>query len=136
MGAWATDSFSNDDAADWFGDLETQGDFSTVEAALDAVIDCGEDYLEAPDGAVGLAAAEVVAAAFGKAGDAAKKHEGLVSWLAGLNAPPSPDLVGKAIATVDRIVTEPSELMELWEDSDDYEAWQADVTDLRARLAD
>ncbi len=136
MGAWATDSFSNDDAADWFGDLEAQGDFSTVEAALDAVIDCGEDYLEAPDGAAGLAAAEVVAAAFGRAGEAAKTHEGLMSWLAGSNVPPSPDVIPKAIAAVDRVVTEPSELMELWQDSDDYEAWQADVADLKARLAD
>jgi len=58
-------------------------------------------------------------------------------WLHRANPVPSPDLVGKAVLAIARIVAERSELLELWEEggvSDDSKAWKAIVADLKGRL--
>ncbi|HEU4566145.1 MAG TPA: DUF4259 domain-containing protein, partial [Gemmatimonadaceae bacterium] len=44
-----------------------------------------------------------------------------------------PELVALARRAVERIAAE-SELRDLWAESDDFEAWEASVADLRARL--
>ena len=44
---------------------------------------------------------------------------------------PSPELLQKAVAAIDRILGEDSELCELWEGND---AWHEAMQDLRARL--
>jgi hypothetical protein len=43
-------------------------------------------------------------------------------------------LAESARGAIDRIVGENSELNELWEDTDDYDAWVEDVKNLRDRL--
>jgi hypothetical protein len=63
MGAWGSDSFENDDAADWVADFCDAPDPAVIVKALSAVADLdASQYLEAPDCSVGIAAAEVVAA--------------------------------------------------------------------------
>jgi hypothetical protein len=56
-------------------------------------------------------------------------------WVAAHPEPPSPALVAQAIAAIDRVTTEPCELLELWSEGDDFERWRASVADLRARVA-
>ena len=60
MGAWGAGPFENDDAMDWAIDLEESGDVGFVVEALRAAE--GDGYLDAPEGSVTMAAAEVVAA--------------------------------------------------------------------------
>ena len=60
MGAWGAGPFENDDAMDWAIDLEESGDVGFVVEALRAAESDG--YLDAPEGSVTIAAAEVVAA--------------------------------------------------------------------------
>ena len=57
MGAWGSGPFENDDACDWLDELADSGVAALREAL--ALADAA-DYLEAPDGSVVVAAAEVV----------------------------------------------------------------------------
>lgn len=135
MGAWSHESFGNDTACDWVGDLQEGDDLAPVEAALDAVLDVGDDYLESPEACEAIAAAEVVARLQGHFGVRDAYSEGLDEWVGRIGIAPSPELASKARRALDRILVEPSELMELWDDSDDAAAWRASVDELRGRIA-
>jgi hypothetical protein len=135
MGAWSHESFGNDDACDWLAQLEEQDDFSVVESAFDAVIDAGADYLEAPEACEAIAAAEVVARAQGNVGTQDDISQDIDAWLQRVKVKPSATVIAKARRALDRIQTEPSELMELWEESDDADAWRAAVKALAARVS-
>ena len=130
MGAWGIGHFENDDAGDWVWELEDARSLEPVVAAI-AAVEAATDYLEAPDATIALAAAETIAAALGKpAPDLPDSVAAVVSVL-----PHAPDskLVSRARAAVERIATE-SELRELWEETEDFAAWQAKVSDLIQRL--
>jgi hypothetical protein len=132
MGAWGAGPFENDDAADWVSDLEESSDESVIAAALNVVSDLAPDeYLEAPDASLSLAAAEVVAAVFGS--PCPGLPDEVSNWIAGSHAALSPDLVDRARAAVDRVSTN-SELKELWDEAGDRQ-WLANVFNLQARLA-
>ena len=130
MGAWGIRSFDNDDAVDWVLDLGSD-ERAELEEAFDAVL-VENDYLEAPECSVGLAAAEVVAALRGQ--PAEELPEDLVRWLEG-RRPPDADLVQRALLVCAR-VRDDSELQELWSESEDYSNWLGVVRDLEGRLID
>jgi hypothetical protein len=134
MGAWGTSSFANDDALDWLAELEMSTEWTDVRSALEAVH--RGDYVDAPTGAVALAAAEVVAAARGRVG--ADMPEEVTDWLADA-ATMDPALVALAVRAVEAVAASghTSELRTLWDDADadDRDAWHAGVVDLRARLS-
>jgi hypothetical protein len=133
MGAWATDSFSNDDALDWLLDFAEAPTIEMLRDTLEHVTTQDpDDYLEAPDCSEAIAAAEIVAALNGK--PAANLPDDLKTWLLsdhGLNAT---ELRRVALEAIKRIA-ESSELRELWEESDSYEKWTSDVGDLIHRLS-
>ena len=60
--------------------------------------------------------------------------ESVDAWVAQHPLDPPQSLVDTAIAVLDRILIEPSELLELWQESDDFEAWKKHVEDLKKRL--
>jgi hypothetical protein len=131
MGAWSHGSFDNDDALDWVGELEEAEGTEPIAEAFDAVLGA-DDYLEAPEAAIGIAAAEVVAALLGK--PAAKLPDDVASWVVG-KRPPKPALVKKAQRVIKRILKD-SELKDLWADSEDSAKWQQEVEGLLRRLED
>lgn len=131
MGAWSHGSFGNDDALDWLGELENADGVEPIAEAFEAVLEA-EDYLEAPEASMGLAAAEVVAALRGRPAD--KLPEEVTAWVAG-KKPPKPALVKKAQRVVKRILKD-SELKELWAESEDSGKWQQEVESLLRRLQD
>jgi len=135
MEAWSHESFGNDDACDWASELEEEDDLSLVEETLDVVLEAGDDDLEAPDASEAIAAAEVVARLLGRFGVRDGDTEGVDAWVEDTALRPSPELVEKALRALDRILTEPSELLELWRESDDGAAWEGAVRDLKARVA-
>jgi len=135
MGAWSHEAFGNDDAADWIAQLEERNDLGLVESTLDAVLAIGDDYLEAPEASEAIAAAEVVARLQGRPGNGDADTEAVDEWVARVKLPAPPALIAKARRALDRILTEPSELMELRDESEDAAAWRASVEDLKARLA-
>ena len=135
MGAWSHDAFGNDDACDWVSQLEEHNDLGFVESTLDALLSVGDAYLEAPEASEAIAAAEVVARSQGYFGTKDETSKDVDAWVARVNLKPPRALIDKTCRALDRILTEPSELMELWEESDESGAWQYGVKELRARVS-
>jgi hypothetical protein len=134
MGTWSIDAFGNDDAADWAHELEEAEDLGPIEEAIDAVLSVGDEYLEAPEASIALAAAEVLARLCGNSGERNSYTEAVDKWVENSQLKPSVELLDKAQAAIARILAENSELKELWEDTDEYDAWQASVDSLRTRV--
>lgn len=130
MGAWGCDTFENDDASDWIRDLEGADDLSIIEQTLNVVTGNKEGYLEVPECACALAAAEVVAAL--KNCPAPSLPPDVVQWSKN-KAKPSELLVRRAIQVID-IILKSSELRQLWLDSGEFVKWRAAVTDIKSRL--
>ena len=131
MGAWGTGNFDNDEALDWLYLLSEAPDLLLLQTTLEAVTGSEEDYLDATDCAQALAAAEIIAALAGHAPE--ELPEEAAGWLDGRPAPPD-DLKMLALIAIEAIYGEDSELRELWEESDEFEEWQAVLNDLTARL--
>jgi hypothetical protein len=130
MGAWAADSFSNDDALDWLEAFTEAPTLEMLRDTLDAIL-AEDEYLEAPDCAEAIVAAEIVASLNGR--PSPKIPDDLRDWLAtdhGLNAKPLAPIAHKAMA---RIIAS-SELQELWDQSDSKAAWRAEMAELMGRL--
>jgi len=132
MGAWGHGNFDNDDALDWFSEFEEAG-VAAVSSALERVtVLSGNDYLEAPDASMALAAAEVVAAArdgnLSNLPDSVRqafaKHR---QSLAGL---PLSELAYRAVVRVLR----QSELKDLWEEGKEGQIWHRGAESLVSRL--
>jgi hypothetical protein len=133
VGATGAGSFENDDAMDWASDLSASSDWSVVEGAFARVLNLGpDDYLEAPEAAVALAAAEVVAAAV----DApAQDLPGAVTqWLETHRDDVSHEHASDASESVKRVAGN-SELLDLWTQTGDPSDWRSAVADLQNRLA-
>ncbi|MER7109459.1 DUF4259 domain-containing protein [Streptomyces sp. NPDC000229] len=129
MGTWDVGPFDNDTAADFCDDLdeaaagEREG---IVRGILTRVIDTAGD-LEAPESEQAVAAAALVAAQC-SGGEPADPVYGPKE--------PLPDLTGLrdlALQALDRVMTDPSELMDLWAESDGG-PWRANIRRLRGVL--
>jgi hypothetical protein len=134
MGAWSCESFGNDDACDWSFELRGVDDLSLIEATLDAVLASGDEYLEAPEASQAIAAAEAIARLQGNFGVCDSYSQPVDEWVASVKLDPPRELARKALRVLDRILQEPSELLELWEESGEGTAWTKAMTDLRARI--
>lgn len=133
MGAWDADTFDNDTACDWAYELESAADLSCVRDALSAVIDSGDAYVDADVACRALAACEVIARLNGNWGKRDSYTETADKWVASHPQTPPSDLVATALAVIDRVRTEQSELLELWEEEDASD-WHKAVDDLRKRV--
>lgn len=130
MGAWSHEPFGNDTAGDWVYDLEDAIGLGFLEETLDNVLLEDEEYLEAPEAEEALAAVEVLVHLVGKGAGFEKLPEAAATWVAACTVKPGKPLIQKALAALERIGSEDSELRELWEESEDFEAWK---TSLEAR---
>jgi hypothetical protein len=136
MGTWGVGTFDNDTACDWKYDLESADDLSLVAETFGAVLVAGDDYLDSDAACNGLAACEVVARLKGNWGPRNSYTESLDKWVMDHPQSPPDDVVRDAIAVIDRVLTQPSELVALWEDNADFNAaWKESVKDLRQRVA-
>ena len=130
MGTWGHEAFSNDDALDWLGELLDAGDMGPLQDALAAAASADAAYLDAPECARALAAAETVAALHGRPGAGLPRK--LVAWLEG-RPQPAEALLGAARTAVARVMQD-SELKDLWIESGHPQSWEAGVRDLQTRL--
>jgi uncharacterized membrane protein YccC len=131
MGTWGTGPFDDDQAADWVWELQKAKDWGVVMTALQRAADAAADaYLEAPDGQIAWAAAAVVAAA-DDAGVTAPEE--VSRWLASHRADRPPDARSLAARALQRITSNQSELVELWEEAGDEE-WRANIKRLAEQL--
>jgi len=131
MGAWGIGTFENDDAADWAFELEDSADLNPVRQALAATMD-SDGYLEIPEGACAVAAASVVAATFD--GDLRDVPDEVGDWI-----DDHPDAATRgdarlAVDALERVMSEESELRNLWADTPEATKWAETVEKLRHRL--
>jgi hypothetical protein len=131
MGAWGTGPFDNDDAADWAYELDEAIDLTPVLQALAAATD-GDGYLEQPEGAAAIAAAAVLAATFD--GDLRGLPEGVGEWVDGQPGMSTKGDARLALDALVRVMSEDSELRELWEESPEGAQWAKGIESLRDRL--
>lgn len=134
MGTWSHEPFGNDTANDWAYDLEETKDLSLIVRVFDGVLELGDEYLEADQACEAVAAAEVLAKILGRGTQTDTYTEKVDEWLQTISEQPSAELLNKAKQVLRRILAEDSELKELWEESDDAEAWRDNIQTLIARL--
>ncbi|MGA4837671.1 DUF4259 domain-containing protein [Streptomyces sp. G45] len=129
MGTWDTGPFDNDTAADFCGGLDEAAAGEREGIVREALIRTigTRGYLDASEAEDAVAAAALIAAQC-PGGEPAHPVYGPDE--------PLPDLTGLrdlALQALDRVMTEPSELMELWAEGDD-EPWRATVDRMRGAL--
>lgn len=119
MGAWSAEPFGNDTACDWASELEDSEGLSAVKKALQAVLEC-DDYIDADIGEEALAAVEVIAKLLGKGTQNDAYTEQVDIWVKAQTEKPDAALLAKAQSVLQRVLSADSELMELWEDDEDF----------------
>ncbi|WP_045730488.1 DUF4259 domain-containing protein [Pseudarthrobacter chlorophenolicus] len=127
MGAWGYLPFENDDAMDWLAELDAGG----TEAVRTALAKTGEGYVEAPEGSVAVAAAEVISASQGN--PPGILPENVADWVTAHGRGITAEDVELAREAVQRVAGDESELAELWDDADEIE-WRESLDDLAERL--
>ena len=131
MGAWGTGTFDNDDAADWAYELEDAPDLAPARQALSSTMDT-DGHLELPEGASAVAAAAVVAASFD--GNLKGLPERVGDWI---DDHPDTATRGDARLAIDalgRVMSEESELRDLWAEAPEGTEWIQEIERLRHRL--
>jgi hypothetical protein len=134
MGAWGHGTFDNDTACDFGAAVADGGGIPLVAQTLDRVLSCGDDYLEVSDGEEGLAAAEIVARVKGSRGVETAYTESIDTWIKRARPSVSADVIDKAKRAIARILADNSELVEVWAESNEFDAWKGSVEALQARL--
>ena len=130
MGAWGTAAFDNDDASDWFYELEKHG-IAAVDHTLTEALDARE--LAMPTDVSAIAAGEVVAAALGR--PAGNLREDILALARVLRGHVTPDHAARARDAAERVLAG-SEVADLWAETEEDGEWRASVGDLIARLTD
>lgn len=129
MAAWGIRSLENDEAAAWMARFAARPDPAALEAAFDAL---DEDEGVATARAA-LAAAEVVAAWFGR--PAPEIPPPVTAWLFGRRAALEEALLVRARGAVDRVAGA-GELRRRREETGELVAWTSALEELRARLGE
>lgn len=134
MGTWSHEPFGNDTAIDWAYELHDTHDFLLVEQAIQRVLDCGPEYLDADLAVEAVAAAEVIAKALGRGTQSDAYTEEVDAWLKSISVVPTSTLRSKAHQAMSRILGSDSELKELWEESEDFESWESSIRLLQSAM--
>lgn len=135
MGAWGYGSLENDTASDWLYELEHADNFSAIEAKLDEVMSMGDDYLDSDVAQEALAAVEALAyVQRGKGSPMTPSFAIITSWAEKVSSVVPDELKHKALATVERITQQPSELLSLYQEAESESEWRAEIESLKARL--
>ena len=134
MGTWSHEPFGNDTANDWAYDLEEARDLSHVEAALDKVLEIGDDYLEARDAEEAIAAVEVLAKLLGRGTQSDAYTEKVDAWVDEVKLTPTPALRIKAKQVLRRVDSDNSEILELWQEGEDADEWRKSLAQLHSAL--
>jgi hypothetical protein len=134
MGAWDCDPFGNDTACDWKYDLQETDDLAVISETIEKIHGAGRKYLGPREAEKAIGAADALARLRGKFYVRNAYTESLDRWVASHPITPPRELLDSAIRAIDRILTEPSELLELWSEGDDFTEWKKHLTDLQERL--
>ena len=131
MGTWGMKVFESDNTLDWLWDLKDSNDTSLLAKALNPE---ETSYLEATEGELILAAAEIINGMRGT------PREGLpeqaVTWIGAHRTLDVAPLLPKAVAGIDLVLGDASELNDLWKETgEDHARWVADLEQLKSLLS-
>jgi len=133
MGAWGELAFDNDTSNDWAYGLEEVNNLTLVESALAELEAIGAEYLDSNVACNALAACEVLARLRGNFGYRNEYTEKVDDWVTEHPTQSEKALLQRAQQAIQRILSQNSELRDLWEEGDD-DSWRKSVEDLRQRL--
>ncbi len=133
MGAWGTGAFDNDSAGDFADAVCEGGGVAVLRDAFDHVLEAGDEYLEAPTAEEAIAAAAIVARL--KDGVPLPDEDRIEAWIARDQPVAGSDLIASARSALRRVMSDPSELLELWVEAEEFPDFEAGVNDLLRRLA-
>ncbi|MGH3328675.1 MAG: DUF4259 domain-containing protein [Streptomycetales bacterium] len=135
MGTWGTAPFDNDDALDFFGEIEDfppEALLARLRATLTATVE-RPGHIEVGEANVAVAAAALVAA--GRSRLARAREPSVDDWLAANRPQTSPDDHALALRALDRVAGPDSEWMELWGQTSSGQAVRDRLEDLRKILS-
>jgi len=133
MGAWGIKALENDTALDWVAGLTDEEDAYIIQEALNVIEEAGAEEIDVSEAEEALAACEVIALLQGNS-DGDSDYEDVEAWVKSVSFKVSRELLEKAHRVIDRILTHPSELYDLWEESDDLDEWKKEMMALKARI--
>ena len=131
MGAWGTGNFDNDIACDWAYDLAESSDLLIIQKAVDAVF--LDDDVDSNVCCEALAAIDTLSRLRGQIGVKNSYTEEVDKWVSANDIKPTQDLIDKSLQALQIIISDSSELAELWAGSG-FDEWKAVVTSLESRL--
>jgi hypothetical protein len=134
VGTWGIGAFDNDTACDWAYELAESADLSLLERAFARVLEARDEDLDVPEAEEALAAGEVVARLQGNWGPRNAYTKDVDAWVEQNKFEISEHLVTRAKAAIERVLSPPSELLKLWQETSEFEAWRAGLDGLKDRV--
>lgn len=133
MGAWDFAVFDDDTAYDVLDDLKESSDIiKDIEKYFDDVIEA--DYVEYEEGYYALVSAAVLDSVMNDT-QYRCDDEDYFEWIKSLKPIDLTSLQSKAIKVIDVIISDKSELKELWEENEElYSSWREDKRSIQKRL--
>ena len=133
MGAWDFAVFDDDTAYDVLDDLKESSDIiKDMEKYFDDVIEA--DYVEYEEGYYALFSAAVLDSVMNDT-QYRCDDEDYFEWIKSLKRIDLTSLQSKAIKVIDVIISDKSELKELWEENEElYSSWREDKRSIQKRL--
>ncbi len=133
MGAWDTGIFDDDTALDVLASLALADPMEQINEWYENVQDA--DYLEYTDGQCVLVSGAVIDAALNGTVYPCDDEETLAAVVAVVKQNDPTALKATAVANLQRLLGEGSELRELWEENDElYPIWRENIEAIIARL--
>ena len=133
MGAWVIGNFDNDAAGDWAFELEECSDLTAIENAIEAVFKY--QYLDVDTACEALAAIDTLARLRGNFGQQTPYTENVDEWVSTQKLTPPDALIQKAVKAAQIIMSEGSEVYELWSETEALDAWKKEVEDVIKRVS-
>lgn len=103
---------------------------------MSAVVNGEETYLDASVAEEAVAAAEVLAQLLGRGTQSDSYTTKVEAWTKTVTVRPGPELINKARKALERILSDESELRELWQESEQASEWEDSIRALQTALED
>ena len=126
MAAWGTKTFEEDTANDWIQELidsEDAREFLTESLSVDP------GYIEADQAALVLSASETLIALLDEPRIGVPGE--LVDWVGDNECDDVSDLPEVALPALAQVLSNESELRDIWSDSEDFDEWLENVESMR-----
>jgi len=136
MVTWGTGIFDNDQSCKWVGLLDCIGDLDDIVYDLGSVLsNTTSPTIPATAAHKALVACEAIARMQGNLGEVMNAQTEILDRLVAKSSRDVPPrLATMAVAAIEFILSEPSEILNEWSTAEDLAAWKNNVEKLKARI--